>query len=69
MKKLTAAEFIADLYVCRAGMYTPSFGRRELQDTHEVLKYNWLNTIISKLSDEYDVHYEDVALVFKNKKT
>lgn len=53
------AKFIADLYVCRSKMVRP-LGYRELQDPQEILQYNWMNTIISNLSDKYNVKYAAV---------
>ena len=63
------ARFIADLYGCRAKMVRPILSEStgnpltlgEPQGAEEMLRYNWMNTIIAKLTDEYDVKFEDIS--------
>jgi hypothetical protein len=50
MKNITPADFIADLYECRASVGLKPQKFQEIQGPQEMLKYNWLNTIIANLT-------------------
>jgi hypothetical protein len=53
------AKLIVDLYECRAQLIRP-LNLREVQDVHEVHKYNWLNALIAQLEEKYKVKYQSV---------
>jgi hypothetical protein len=57
------AEMIVDLYEIRANVGSMLFDSRQPIPTHEVFQYNWLNTIIAKLTDKYGLSYRDIEEV------
>ena len=62
------AEFIADLYFCKSNMLPSTQLDRSRIDPIEFLKLSWLNLIIARLTDKYQVDYHDVERALRDKR-
>ena len=66
LKEEIRAEIIVDLYECRASCLVP-LQARQMEKVENLFQYNFLNSIIAKLSDKYKIKYETIKDVIRKR--
>lgn len=61
-----AENIIVDLYEMRATLLNP-LEKNQMENVNNLFQYNWLNKIISVLSDKYQVKYRDIEEIIRER--